>query len=217
MGITNKRTGRGTGIVIGLSLLIVYNGDAPGWDAGSLWSPDGRFVLFHSDRDDTFFDLHTLELATGHVVNRTRSEDWDLGGDWSPDGRRIALHSRVGGTYAISWWRPGVDQSVRFEVRDGASHDRLHEISQVSAPNAPQNLPSALDVSENGRRVAFGVWGDGTDAPEMIVFDRILDMCRTSVNVFGDSCGAVIVARMEGEEGILTGPEDRVATEAGRA
>ena len=37
----------------------------------------------------------------------------------------------------------------------------------------------------------------------LFVFDRILDMCRTSVNVFGDSCGAVIVARLQGEEGIL--------------
>jgi len=29
--------------------------------------------------------------------------------------------------------------------------------------------------------------------------DRILDMCRTAVNVFSDSCGAVVVARSEGE------------------
>jgi proton glutamate symport protein len=33
----------------------------------------------------------------------------------------------------------------------------------------------------------------------LFVFDRILDMVRTSVNVFGDSCCAVIVARLEGE------------------
>jgi Na+/H+-dicarboxylate symporter len=33
----------------------------------------------------------------------------------------------------------------------------------------------------------------------LMVFDRILDMCRTSVNVFSDSCGAVIIARSEGE------------------
>jgi proton glutamate symport protein len=33
----------------------------------------------------------------------------------------------------------------------------------------------------------------------LFVFDRILDMARTSVNVFGDSCCAVIVARLEGE------------------
>lgn len=37
----------------------------------------------------------------------------------------------------------------------------------------------------------------------ILVVDRILDMFRTAVNVFGDTCGAVIIARLEGEEGIL--------------
>jgi proton glutamate symport protein len=32
----------------------------------------------------------------------------------------------------------------------------------------------------------------------LFVFDRVLDMARTSVNVFGDSCCAIIVARLEG-------------------
>jgi Na+/H+-dicarboxylate symporter len=34
----------------------------------------------------------------------------------------------------------------------------------------------------------------------LMVFDRILDMCRTSINVWGDCCCATIVARLEGEE-----------------
>ena len=34
----------------------------------------------------------------------------------------------------------------------------------------------------------------------LFVFDRVLDMARTSVNVFGDSCCAIIVARLEGEK-----------------
>ncbi|HET6629883.1 MAG TPA: dicarboxylate/amino acid:cation symporter [Woeseiaceae bacterium] len=34
----------------------------------------------------------------------------------------------------------------------------------------------------------------------LLVFDRVLDMVRTSVNIFGDACCAVIVARMDGEE-----------------
>jgi Na+/H+-dicarboxylate symporter len=34
----------------------------------------------------------------------------------------------------------------------------------------------------------------------LLVFDRVLDMLRTSVNVFGDSCCALIVARLDGEE-----------------
>jgi Na+/H+-dicarboxylate symporter len=37
----------------------------------------------------------------------------------------------------------------------------------------------------------------------ILAVDRILDMFRTSVNVFSDSCGAVIIARSEGEENIL--------------
>ena len=34
--------------------------------------------------------------------------------------------------------------------------------------------------------------------------DRLLDMCRTTVNVFSDSCCAVLVAKSEGEKNILT-------------
>ncbi|NEV64298.1 dicarboxylate/amino acid:cation symporter [Thiorhodococcus minor] len=37
----------------------------------------------------------------------------------------------------------------------------------------------------------------------ILAVDRILDMMRTSVNVFSDSCGAVIIGRSEGETGIL--------------
>jgi len=37
----------------------------------------------------------------------------------------------------------------------------------------------------------------------ILAVDRILDMFRTSVNVFSDSCGAVIIGRLEGEKGIL--------------
>ncbi len=37
-----------------------------------------------------------------------------------------------------------------------------------------------------------------------IAVDRLLDMCRTTVNVFSDSCCAVFVAKSEGEKGILT-------------
>ena len=37
----------------------------------------------------------------------------------------------------------------------------------------------------------------------LLVFDRILDMCRTAINVLADAACTVIVARLEGETGIL--------------
>ena len=36
----------------------------------------------------------------------------------------------------------------------------------------------------------------------MLAIDRPLDMFRTTVNVFSDSCGAAIIARSEGETGV---------------
>jgi len=42
----------------------------------------------------------------------------------------------------------------------------------------------------------------------ILAVDRVLDMCRTGVNVFSDSCGAVLIGRLEGETGILATPPD---------
>jgi len=38
----------------------------------------------------------------------------------------------------------------------------------------------------------------------ILVVDRVLDMCRTAVNVFSDSCAAVTIAKLEGETGVLS-------------
>ncbi len=37
----------------------------------------------------------------------------------------------------------------------------------------------------------------------ILAVDRVLDMCRTAVNVFSDSVAAVVIAKLEGEKGIL--------------
>ena len=34
----------------------------------------------------------------------------------------------------------------------------------------------------------------------IIAVDRVLDMCRTSVNVWSDSCGCAVLARFEGSD-----------------
>lgn len=39
----------------------------------------------------------------------------------------------------------------------------------------------------------------------ILAVDRVLDMCRTAVNVFSDSVAAVVIAKLEGEQGILKG------------
>lgn len=52
--------------------------------------------------------------------------------------------------------------------------------------------------------VILGVIGLPAEALGLIlVTDRVLDMCRTAVNIWGDSVCAVLVARSEGEEEVL--------------
>lgn len=65
-------------------------------------------------------------------------------------------------------------------------------------------IPSASLV---GIAVILGAVGLPLEGIGLVLaVDRILDMCRTTVNVFGDSCAAIVVGRLEGEDGILGEP-----------
>ncbi|MCI0749654.1 MAG: dicarboxylate/amino acid:cation symporter [Nevskiales bacterium] len=74
-------------------------------------------------------------------------------------------------------------------------------------------IPSASLV---GIAVILGAVGLPLEGIGLVLaVDRILDMCRTTVNVLGDSCAAVVVGRLEGEEGILGEPALRIRKAAG--
>jgi thymidine kinase len=61
-------------------------------DTSPLWSPDGRKLLFVSDRDGNR-EVYVMSADGSSQLNLTRdaAEDWTP--CWSPDGERIASHS----------------------------------------------------------------------------------------------------------------------------
>ncbi|MBA3817187.1 MAG: cation:dicarboxylase symporter family transporter, partial [Parachlamydiaceae bacterium] len=63
-------------------------------------------------------------------------------------------------------------------------------------------IPSASIVAIIIILKAIGLPAEGIGL--LFAVDRILDMCRTTVNVFSDSCCAVLVASTEGEKDILS-------------
>jgi len=65
-------------------------------------------------------------------------------------------------------------------------------------------IPSASLVAIAIILAAIGLPVEGIGL--ILAVDRVLDMCRTSVNIFSDSCGAVIIARLTGEKGVLGEP-----------
>ena len=68
-------------------------------------------------------------------------------------------------------------------------------VTKFCAMRPELNIVGAIGLPAEGIGVIFAV-------------DRVLDMCRTAVNVYGDACGTVVVARLEGETGVLQARPD---------
>ncbi|HSG47663.1 MAG TPA: hypothetical protein VLA43_07630 [Longimicrobiales bacterium] len=153
----------------------------PGLDNSATWSPDGRFVVFHSDRDagDTpDLDLYRLEPGSGEPpVRLTAERGFDYLPDYAPDGRRIAFLSRR----AEAEWPQGSPGHVYVMGADGSGTRRATRLP-VAASLGPAwmadgtSLLVARRVEPDGPTVLARIWLD-FDAPEdepLEVRDEIL-------------------------------------------
>ena len=58
------------------------------FDRSPCWSPDGKTILFSSQRDGNY-DLYTIPVSGGDAKRLTYSDSEDYAADWSPDGKRV--------------------------------------------------------------------------------------------------------------------------------
>jgi TolB protein len=72
------------------------------------WSPLGHLLVF-TQLEKKFFDLWTLEVATGKLSRVTYGEGENENPCWSPDGRHIVFTSTRGGRPEL--WVMGADGS----------------------------------------------------------------------------------------------------------
>lgn len=98
--------------------------------------------------------------------------------------KRVDL-SDDGGVVAVGWWNHLTGVDARLEVFEGTNGTTLREVSFPGTPGGLQNSPSALEVSGDGARVAFGAWGDGDDDPEVLLIDLALDEPLIAVDLPG--------------------------------
>jgi len=68
----------------------------PSGDNSPAVSPNGRYVVFHSDREGQS-DLYRLDLVTSEVLRLTTNPFNDSFAAWSPDGKQIVFHSEGAG------------------------------------------------------------------------------------------------------------------------
>ena len=132
--------------------------------------------------------MDCLEKNAG-VSNRVSSFVLPLGATVNMDG--TALYECVAAMFIAQAYGLELGLGVQFVIVVTAL---VTSIGVAGVPSASLVAIAIILTAIGLPLEALGV---------LLVFDRLLDMMRTSVNVFGDSCGAVIVARMEGEDQVL--------------
>lgn len=132
--------------------------------------------------------LDCVENNAG-VSNRTTSFVLPLGATVNMDG--TALYECVAAMFIAQAYGLEMSFAVQFLVVFTAL---LTSIGVAGIPSA-----SLVAIAVILGAVGLPLEGIGM----LLITDRVLDMCRTAVNVFSDSCGAVVIGKLEGEEGIL--------------
>ncbi len=130
----------------------------PTRDRQPAFSPDGRRVVFSSDRSGSL-DLWSAELATRAVRRLTfdTADDWDP--HWSADGKHLVWSSNRSGHFEI-WIAEPDGSGARQVTSDG-----------FDAENPTMSLDGSWIVYSSANPTAPGIWGvhpDGSGATRLL-------------------------------------------------
>jgi proton glutamate symport protein len=149
--------------------------------------------------------LETVERR-GRVSNRVTSFTLPLGATVNMDG--TALYECIGVIFLAQYYA-GLDPEYTLTLGDQA----LVVVMALMASIGAAGIPSAGLVMMLTILSALGLPLEG--AALLLAVDRPLDMLRTVVNVWSDTCGAAVIARTEGEGGPLLAGEPEPARPSG--
>jgi Na+/H+-dicarboxylate symporter len=130
------------------------------------------------------FTIQAVEKEAG-VSNKISSFVLPLGATINMDG--TALYECVAAMF--------IAQAYGIEL--GFIQQMIVVVTALLASIGAAGIPMAGLVMMSVVLTAVGLPLEGVGL--ILAVDRILDMCRTAVNVFSDTCGAVIIAKSEGE------------------
>ncbi len=134
--------------------------------------------------------MECVEHKAG-VSNRVTSFTLPLGATVNMDG--TALYECVGAMFIAQAYGLDLTLTTQFTI----------VLVALVTSIGVAGIPSASLVAISIILGAIGLPLEGVGL--ILAVDRVLDMCRTAVNVFSDSVAAVVIARLEGEKDILQG------------
>ncbi len=142
--------------------------------------------------------MECVEHKAG-VSNRVTSFTLPLGATVNMDG--TALYECVGAMFIAQAYGLDLTLTTQFTI----------VLVALVTSIGVAGIPSASLVAISIILGAIGLPLEGVGL--ILAVDRVLDMCRTAVNVFSDSVAAVVIGRLEGEKDILQDPEQARSTQ----
>ena len=130
----------------------------PDKDSAPSWSPDGKRIVFTSERDGNW-EIYVMDADGSHPRRLTENDNFDQFPAWSPDGERIAFMSDRDGEFA------------HFDIfvmdADGGNQQNL--------TNNPfdERYPS---WSPHGKRIVFSSRRDGHFRSRWVITSEIYVM-----------------------------------------
>jgi proton glutamate symport protein len=134
--------------------------------------------------------MDSMERRAG-VSNRTSSFVLPLGATVNMNG--TALYECVAAMFIAQAYGLELSFGIQFVI----------VVTALVTSVGVAGIPSASLVAIAIILAAVGLPVEAIGV--LFVFDRILDMARTAINILGDCACAVIIAKLEGEEGVLVG------------
>lgn len=170
-----------------LPLLLAFIGRVNPWKMYRAMSP-ALLIAFSTASSNAALpvSMECLEKGVG-VSNRITNFVLPLGATVNQNGS--ALYECVAAIFLAQAYGVEMSFATQFTVVI------LALITSMGVAGVPAASLVAITL-------IMGVIGVPLEAIGVLfVFDRLLDMLRTVLNVFGDAAGAIVVARLEGETG----------------
>lgn len=170
-----------------LPLLLAFVGRVNPWKMYRAMSP-ALLIAFSTASSNAALpaSMECLEKGVG-VSNRITNFVLPLGATVNQNGS--ALYECVAAIFLAQAYGVEMSFATQFTVVI------LALITSMGVAGVPAASLVAITL-------ILGVIGVPLEAIGVLfVFDRLLDMLRTVLNVFGDAAGAIVVARLEGETG----------------
>ncbi len=179
-------------LLVVLPLLLLFLGRVNPWRHYRAMAPALLTAFSTSSSSATLpLTMECVERNAG-VSNRTTSFVLPLGATVNMDG--TALYECVAAMFIAQAYGVELGLVTQFTI----------VLIALLTSIGVAGIPAASLVAIVVILTAVGLPAEGVGL--ILAVDRILDMCRTAVNVFSDSCGAVVIARSEGERGLLAAP-----------